>query len=461
MPLREHLARLADAGDLLTVSAPVPPHLRAAGVIKAAEPRPVLLERVTGRIGRVAGNLYAGREHVARYLGVAPHEVVSRMAAAIDAPAEPRLIAGAAPCHEEIMRGDDVDLRRVPVLFHCAGDGGPYVTAGVVAARHPKFGQNLDFHRCMQIGPRAFTVRVVPNRHFDRFLRDQGELRVALCVGNGANVMLAAATSVGLGEDELRIAAALEPLQVTRALTSDLLVPAHAEWVIEGTVFLHERDREGPFVDLTETRDGVRQEPVFRVEAVTRRRDAVWQALLPGGLEHKVMMGMPREPTILRAVRQAGVVCLDAVITPGGCSWLHAVVRIRKGAPDDGVRALRAAFSGHGSLKHAFVVDQDIDPADPAQVEWAMATRFQGDRDLVVIGREKGSSLDPSGDPGTSHTCKIGFDLTRPAGAPEGGPGGGEDPFARVTFERVDLSGLLRGAGEHNTDNKTYDKDGA
>jgi UbiD family decarboxylase len=119
-------------------------------------------------------------------------------------------------------------------------------------------------------------------------------------------------------------------------------------------------------------------------------------------------------------------------VTPGGCSWLHAAVRIRKRRADDGLRAIEAAFRGHPSVKHVFVVDEDIDVFDPAQVEWAMATRFQADRDLVVRPGEKGSSLDPSADPATGRTTKVGFDLT----IPDAGRAG---DFLRAAPAAVDL----------------------
>jgi UbiD family decarboxylase len=220
---------------------------------------------------------------------------------------------------------------------------------------------------------------------------------------------------VEIGVDELQIANALEPLQVVKAKTVDLYVPAECEFVLEGTVYAERRHAEGPFVDLTETQDVVRQEPVFEVKTITHRRDAIWQALLPGGLEHKLLMGMPREPTIFKKVNQV-VRCLDVNVSPGGCSWLHAIVQIDKRSPDDGKKAIEAAFEGHRSCKHVFVVDKDIDIYDPLQVEWAMATRFQGDADLVVRQKERGSSLDPSAELETHLTTKIGFDLTKPFG---------------------------------------------
>jgi UbiD family decarboxylase len=265
----------------------------------------------------------------------------------------------------------------------------------------------------MQFSPTEMSVRVVRSRHFDHFLQDMKELDVAICIGNAPGVLVAAATSVELGLDELEIANTLEALQAVQAKTVDVWVPAESEFVLEGTVFLDRRHAEGPFIDLTETVDIVRQEPVFQIKAITHRRDAIWHALLPGALEHKLLMGMPREPTIYNQVNQV-VKCLDVNINPGGCSWLHAIVQIEKKSADDGMKAIQAAFAGHRSCKHVFVVDADIDIYNPLSVEWAMATRFQGDQQMLILPYEQGSSLDPSSEPVTHNTTKIGFDLTKP-----------------------------------------------
>jgi UbiD family decarboxylase len=138
--------------------------------------------------------------------------------------------------------------------------------------------------------------------------------------------------------------------------------------------------------------------------------------LLPGALEHKLLMGMPREPTIFKKVNEV-VKCLDVNVNPGGCSWLHTIVQIDKQSEDDGKKAIQAAFAGHRSCKHVFVVDKDIDIYNPQEVEWALATRFQGDTDLVLFPKAPGSSLDPSAQrnsTGDHLTTRLGFDLTKP-----------------------------------------------
>lgn len=416
MSLRSYLAQLDEGGDLLHISRPISKAYEIAGVLKKLEPRPVLFENVQetwpahNRGFRVVGNLFCSKAAFAGYLGIPVRDMIPHLSHAIQNRSKPEIIRE-APCQTVVVT--DPDLDQLPILFHCDQDGGNYISSGVAIAGHPRYGQNLDFHRAMQISKNELALRVVKGRHFDAFLQDQKQMDIAICVGNSPNVLVAAAISVEMGVNELEIANALEPLQVVRAKTVDLLVPAEAEFVLEGTVYLERRHAEGPFVDLTETYDIVRQEPVFEVKAITHRRDAIWQALLPGALEHKLLMGMPREPTIFQKVNQV-TRCLDVHINPGGCSWLHAIVQIDKQQEDDGRKAILAAFAGHRSCKHVFVVDADIDPYDPLAVEWAMATRFQGDHQMIVLDKEPGSSLDPSSEPGTHLTTRVGFDLTKP-----------------------------------------------
>jgi len=432
MSFRSFINRLVESGDLVTITAPISLHCEISGVLKQLEPNAVLLEHVKESGFRIAGNVFPTKQVFANYFGIEISAIIPTLSQAIEERSVPREITEAA-CQEVVIENPDLD--QLPILRHFEDDGGRYITSGVIIAKHPEYGQNLDFHRCMQISGTEMAMRVVKGRHFDAFLEDLGQVDVAICIGCSPNVLAAAATSVEIGVNELEIANALEPLQVVRAKTSDLLIPAEAEFVLEGTVYVGRRHAEGPFVDLTETQDVVRQEPVFEVKTITHRRDAIWQALLPGGLEHKLLMGMPREPTIFKKVNQV-VRCLDVNINPGGASWLHAIVKIDKQSEGDGQRAIQAAFEGHSSCKHVFVVDKDIDIYNPMEVEWALATRFQGDVDMVVKEKERGSSLDPSAEIGSHLTTKIGFDLTKPLGE-EG------KPYEKVAYPQVDLEKFL------------------
>lgn len=432
MGVRDFIERLDQEGVLVKISEQISKSYEISGVLKQLEPHPVLFENVKESDFRVIGNLYPSKAAFAEYFDISISEIIPFLTQSIEKHSPCQVVAD-APCQEVVDM--QPDLNTIPILRHLETDGGEYITSGVFVARHPKYGQNLDFHRCMQFSSTELAVRVVQGRNFDTFLQDLGQVDVAVCVGLPPNVLAAGATSVEIGSDELEIANAMEPLLVVRAKTVDLLVPAEAEFVLEGTVYRDRRHIEGPFVDLTETHDVVRQEPVFVVKAITHRRDAIWHALLPGGLEHKLLMGMPREPTIFKKVNQV-VRCLDVNVNPGGCSWLHAIVQIDKQAQEDGRLAIQAAFEGHTSCKHVFVVDDDIDIYDPLSVEWALATRFQGDVDMLVKERARGSSLDPSAEPLNHYTTRIGFDLTKPLGTES-------SDYEKAVFPRVDLANFL------------------
>lgn len=432
MGFREYLGRLERQNNLVTIKKPVSKILEVSGIIKTLRQKSVLFENVKESDFKVCANVFPTKESIAAYFNISVTELIPRLVHAIENPSKSVEIT-TAPCQEEEI---EVDLDKIPILFHCAEDGGNYISSGICIIKDKDLGQNVDFHRCMQIDKKRFSVRIVKNRHFDTFLNKQKEMPVAICVGNSPNVLLAAATSVELGKNEFEIANTLEPLKVVRAKTFDALIPADCEFVLEGVVRLDDKYDEGPFVDLTETYDFIRQEPVLEIKKITHRKNAIWQALLPGLDEHKILMGMPREPTIFKAVNDTGIKCLDVNVNPGGSSWLHAIVQIDKQNENDGKIALNAAFEGHKSCKHIFIVDQDIDIYDPLQVEWAMATRFQADVDMIVKEKEKGSSLDPSADPQTNFTTKVGFDLTKPLSTK------GKN-FEKAQFPEVDLSKYL------------------
>ena len=170
-----------------------------------------------------------------------------------------------------------------------------------------------------------------------------------------------------------------------------------------------------PYVDITGTVDGVRSEPVIVVDSIHHAKNPIMHVLIPGFAEHRNIMGLPRAPAIKDAVNQV-TECVDVFLSEGGCGWLSAVVAIEPSSEGDAVRAIRAAFDGHPSMKQVTIVNSDIDVTDPVNVEWAMMTRWQPDRDTVTLSNQKGSSLDPSRNE-DGRTAKIGFDATLPLGS--------------------------------------------
>ncbi len=400
MNMREFLKILESKGQLTRVKRPVDVKYELCTIAKMWNEKPLLFENVKGLSMPVVVNICSTRELVATGLGIRPDEIITRLAKAIENPKKPNVAKTQG--YKEVA----VDLSQFPVLFHYPLDGGPYISSGVVVASDPELGQNISFHRMMVLGKDKVVLRILP-RDFNTFI-ERGNREFAVCIGNSMQVLISAATSVELGKSELEIANALADTELVE-IAGHKVPEAEIVMIMEITGEQHD---EGPFLDLTETPDIIRKQPVAKVKKIFIKDKPIYHALLPGGLEHKTLMGMPREPTIMREVNKV-CECKDVYVTPGGCSWLHAVISIKKKNPDDGRKAIEAAFKGHKSVKHVWVVDEDIDIHNPQEVEWAMATRFQGDRD-IISRREKGSSLDPSSDLDTRMTTKMGFDLTIP-----------------------------------------------
>ncbi len=413
--MREFLAQLDGTGGLTHVSREVSTKHEAAAVAGRLDGRPLLFERIRESKGyRVAAGVCGTRGTLARAVGVDESRLLTRVLESIENPMQPRIVES-APCQEVV--DDEVDLYGIPILTHCEKDGGPYVTAGIAVAHDKEYGYNASYHRLMLLGKDRVAARILP-RHLDEFVR-RGNRDVGITIGNHPAFLFASAVSCEIGKSELGIASALKEMSFVKCQTNDSLVPADCELVLEGTV-TDELVDEGPFPDIIGAYDIVRKQRVIRVNRITHRKNPIYQAIMPGGIEHMFLMGTPREATMFREVSKV-CDCLDVRLTAGGSSWLHAVVKIRKKGEEDAKNALAAAFRGHGSLKQAVVVDEDIDAGDPNAVEWAIATRTQMDDDLVLKPGELGSSLDPSADQVTRKTCKVGIDATIPLGVSKGG----------------------------------------
>lgn len=421
MSLRDFINLAQGLGVLKRVGKPISTRFELANVAHALDGSPVLFESILDHPGwRVLTGPCSDRRFLALALGIPERELLAHLTQATSRPQLPPVVENAS-CHEIVF--PEVDLYQLPILHHLPVDAGPYVTSAVVIVNDPLYGRNMAYHRLLRLNEREFVARLVENRGtHSAWQRVEGDLPCAICIGVPLQVNLAAAIAPAPGVDEMGIAQALAPTPLARCQIGELLVPAEAELVLEGRI-TKRLAREGPFPDLTETMDIARDQPVIEVDRISHRRDPIYHGLLPGGLEHKVLMGMPREPTILAEVNRV-VRCTDVFITPGGASWLHAVVQIDKAASDDGRKAVEAAFRGHGSLKHVVVVDTDVDIHDSHEVEWAIATRFQADADLILFPDQPGSSLDPSGRqiPGQkARSTKMGLDATIPWGSQKEG----------------------------------------
>ncbi len=409
--LREIIEKFED--EVVTIEKPISKSLEITKYLLKYKTKPVLFKDVDG--WEVVGNLWSTRERIAEYLGIKKEDILHVMEYAMDNLHDYKLIEKA-----EFMKNktEDFSLKELPIPKYYPKDGGEYFTSAVVIAKDEKGFVNMSFHRIMVIDDNRAAIRVVP-RHLYAMWKEKAErgeeLDVRIIVGNPIYVLLAAATSVEYGKSELNIASAIKektlrsPLEVVNV--NGIEVPAESEFVFEAKI-LPELTDEGPFVDITGTYDYVRKQPVVVFERMYHVDNPIFHALLPGGYEHYMLMGLPKEPQIYKSVKRVVPKVHGVRLTEGGCMWLHAVVSITKQHDGDGKNAILAAFAGHPSLKHVVVVDEDVNIYDDREVEWAIATRFQADRDLVVIPNARGSSLDPSAN--KSLTAKWGIDATKP-----------------------------------------------
>jgi 2,5-furandicarboxylate decarboxylase 1 len=432
---RSFLEHLSKNGELTRISKEVSTEYEMAGIIEALGEKPVVFEKPEESSIPVVAGLLSSKEIIARSLNLRKEHLLHTLSSAIENPLPPQVVEK-GECQEVVEK--EVDLTKLPIMRFTEKDGGKYIASAVSIIRDPELGRNMSFHRLMLIGKNRFVARIVEDRGTDTALKKSGgELDIAMCIGNSTAVLLAAATSLPKDVDELGMANALERTELVKCKTIDLEVPKDCEIVLEGRI-TKEKASEGPFLDITGTIDKIRQQPVIEIKCVTHREMPIYQTLLPGRHEHQFLMGMPKEPTIFNEVNKV-CECRDVYITPGGCSWLHAVVQIKKQNPDDGKKAITAAFEGHKSLKHCVIVDDDVDIYNPHDVEWAIATRFQADKDAVILPNQRGSSLDPSGDLSEgkkARTCKMGLDATIPFGKTD-------KPFAKEKYRKVDLDRFL------------------
>jgi len=355
------------------------------------------------------------RQRLCDSFGVEPGELIDILSWAMENPSDPVLLDGAdAPVLQKTM--SETDLFKLPIPWHYEEDGGRYQSSSIIIAQYD--GQrNTSFHRQLVKSENSTCVRLVP-RHL-RTMVDKAQERgdeISIAVVNGPDpvVLLAAAMSFDEPLDELRVASALHEKLYGRKLeavelANGVLVPANAEYAMEARITTHTSE-EGPYVDITGTVDDIRLEPVIEYDSIHHREDPIFHALIPAGIEHMTLMGMPRAPTIKAAVSEV-VNCTDVYLTDGGSGWLSSVVQIIPEKREDGMQAIRAALDGHKSMKQVIVVDEDIDVASYSRVEWALMTRWQPDRDTLILSDQKGSSLDPSRSTNGT-TSKIGMDAT-------------------------------------------------
>jgi 2,5-furandicarboxylate decarboxylase 1 len=417
--------------DVGVVTREVDPCFEVTGLLANLERQgrfPVVrFENVKGSRLPLLINLFGTYERCAMAMGQPSVWEAIEDSADREADPVPTHEVSSAPVQEVVLSGDDVDLGVLPITTHNELDAGRFVCSGATIVKDPDTGaHNLGIYRHQVFGPRELGYFVNPSHHGNyvrvRYEELDRPMPVAIAVGPHPAMLLAAAAQTPRIGGEFEMAGGImgESMGLVRAVSQDLMVPAEAEVIIEGQIEpRHVRD-EGPFGEYPWYYTGLGDRPVITVTAITMRKDAIWQDINAAHPEHNCLGMIPMAGSIWRRVRDAVPHVTKMSLPMSGCARLHCYISLRKRADGEPKQAAFAAFAAEANLKLVVLVDDDIDVFNESEVLWALATRFQGDRDLSVIPNALGAHLDPTAFDITrlkhgAMSTKLILDATKPA----------------------------------------------
>jgi 2,5-furandicarboxylate decarboxylase 1 len=386
---------------------------------------PILFfDRVAGHDVPIVCNVLASRRALAFALGVDERGVAADYARRIKDHVKPVVVPD-PPFRHRVLTGPSLDLTRLPIPRYFPGDAGRYLTAGMLVARDPDTGVETEgYHRFQLKGRDRMGVSLHSRRRmfeYQRRAEAKGQaLPCAIVLGLHPLVSMGSLAYPPADVGKFEVVGGLlgEPLQVAPCGTIDLHVPASAEIVIEGEILPGVREPEGPFGEFTGYVSRRSTEHVFVAKAVAMRERPWFQSIGSGRAgDHITTLGLIREAEIANALGRVIPNVRGVHVPLSGTSSFTAYVSIAQGRPGEAKHVIPIVLGVDHYLKLVIVVDDDIDVFDESEVLWAVATRMQADRDLVVIAGSLGAMLDPSADE-RGVTAKLGIDATRPFGQP-------------------------------------------
>jgi len=440
--LRSYLAVLEAYGRLTRIDRPVSLTYEladvAATLARTGGPAP-LFTHAEDAAWPIFTNAVTDQKTAALALGCEEDEIIQVMERVID-PAHgiPPVAVEEAPWRAHILTGDEVNAELLPIPTHARGDGGAFITGGVIVSKDPVTGRgNLSYNRMLRMGRKWFGFNVNEWRHVRQFMASRPDpdapFPIAIAIGLDPAIMIAA--GVRTEADELEIAGAIRGRGVETAsgVTVDVAIPAHAEIVIEGLVHPAQRKPEGPLAEFHGYHGEIWNSPTFEVTAICWRDDPIFQTIIPGWYEH-IYIGnvLPREPLLRRFVRHLNPQA-TVHIPPYGNGFL-AIIQIKRDNPGQPKNLAMAAMTAHINIRNVIVVDEDVDIYDPGDVLWALTNRVDWTRDIFIVPNAQGHEMDPVADK-RGVAAKLGVDATYKRERREYGE--------RVTYPMVDLNNYI------------------
>jgi len=418
--IKDFIEYLKENGELLTLSTPLAPKFEISTILSELgkkEVPAILFERVRGYEFPVIGNLLGTKKRLSMALGVDQENFFDSAISKLEKRIPPILVKDRSP-RVVIQKKEKVDLLKLlPILTHYAKDSGPYITSGITSARDPQSGTiGRGLHRMEVRGKNELGISLINpplSEIYTQYKKENKRMEVATVIGVDPAILIASISKIPPGMDKLSVAGGLKgkPVPMVKAETADIDIPANSEIVIEGFIDPKGKEKDGTLGESSGYYMTFSKSPTIRVAAITYRKGAYFHAIVPWALEVDNLLclihgidfvpKMKREVPSLRRIR----------LIPGTFGS-HVVMSIDTDQKGEIRRALLLALS-FTNIKKAIIVDEDVDPEDDQEVEWALATRFQGNRDLIVLPDLRGQPIDPSSKEGFL-TTKIGMDATRP-----------------------------------------------
>lgn len=422
--LRSTVKNFETSGDLIHIEDEIDPRFEiAAALLYRPKGAALYFDRVKGYTLPVIGNLINTQRKYGLSLGIPESQTFLHTVHGLNNPVKPKLVSE-GPCQEVVIRERIDLLKKLPILTFCEKDQNPYITSGVLVAKDLETGsRNVSINRLQVMGPNQLMVGMSPYHHLYQLLKKAAArgntLPVAIAIGNHPAIPVAACMYVELGFDELEIAGGLlgKPLEIVTGKTVNVEIPANSEIVIEGEIDSARFMEEGFFGEYSGFYESYGKSPMMSITAITHRENPIFQVIVPSNHpEHLLTASFAIEASVFRWVQKVIPNLQEVVITEGGCGRLHAVVSISQPRPGEAKKAIFAVFANLNLAKFVIVVDDDIDPRDPTQVEWAIATRMRADRDIIIIPGVMSDRSDPLEESRT--VAKMGVDATKPHDLP-------------------------------------------